>query len=480
MDAIDWSVGELLWVSSWLAACLTVPSVLIHRAGRPIAALSWLLALFALPFLSTLIWWCFGRTHLQRRRKRRREATEFASIGLRETRNQLDQLSGGSFFASMSALPVSQLPLALQGGVFPPTLGNNVVLLERATNAHQAWYELVEQANYHLHLLFYIWKDDEVGRTLRDQLVVKAQQGVSVRVLYDAVGSFGLPSDFFDALIQAGGKVAKFLPVTLLRAPLLNFRNHRKLLIADGHAAYTGGINVGDEYLAWQDIGITLSGAGVNQLQEVFVEDWFYCTGEELTDADYFCRYDLHRTVSNTATCSVIASGPDQHFNATREMVFLTITQARSRLWVATPYFIPDEALLLALRTAVYRGVDVRILVPRDSDSRLCQRASRAYYTELLEAGVLLYEYRGMLHAKATLIDNQGVLIGSANLDSRSFKLNFELSTVLSSESLCRQLQVWYEGLLASSDRVFRSDLDRVGYGDRMVISLAHLLSPLL
>lgn len=474
------SLTEVLWLASWLGALLTVPSVLLQRAGRPTAALSWLLALFAVPALAVMAWWLFGRTHLRRRRRQRRQASQFTAISLRETRQQLQAKMADSAELSIPRGRAAHLPPALHEAVFPPAGGNAVALLADTEATHQAWHGLVGQAHQHLHLLFYIWRDDHTGRTLRDALVEKARQGVEVRVLYDAVGSLGLPRRFFKPLIDAGGQAAAFLPIRLLSAsPTLNFRNHRKLLIADGRRAFTGGINVGDEYLDWQDLGIVIEGPGVNQFQEVFIDDWYFSTGEELAEPRYFCEPEVE-SAESSAVCEAIASGPDQVFNATREMAFLAITQCRERLWIATPYFVPDQALLLALRTAAYRGVDVRLLVPRASDAPLVQRASRVFYPELLEAGVYIDEYPGMLHAKAMLIDDDTVLIGSANLDTRSFRLNFELSTFVTEAALNQQLASLFERLYAQSRAISSDDLIKTTYLARLSDGLAHLLSPLL
>lgn len=479
---MDWSLAEVAWLASWLAALLTAPSVLSQRAGRPTAALSWLLALFALPALAVMAWWLFGRTHLHRRRRQRRHATQITSSALHETHQQLLAQTGESAELPLPSRRAANLPPALYEAVFPPAGGNAVALLADTEATHHAWRDLVGQARAHLHLLFYIWRNDVTGRALRDSLVEKARQGVEVRVLYDAVGSLGLPRRFFDPLTVAGGQVAAFLPIRLLSAsPTLNFRNHRKLLIADGQRAFTGGVNVGDEYLNWQDLGIVIEGPGVNQLQEVFVDDWYFSTGEELAAPTYFCEPVGRRAMpAGSAICETIASGPDQVFNATREMAFLMITQCRERLWIATPYFVPDEALLLALRTAAYRGVDVRLLVPRSSDAPLVQRASRVFYPELLEAGLRIDEFPGMLHAKAMLIDDNTVLIGSANLDTRSFRLNFELSTCVTDHALNRQLARLFETLQAQAHTVSSVDLRLSSSLARLWDGLAHLLSPLL
>ena len=471
-------VLEIGWFLSMIAAVLTAPSVLINRKARPVAAVGWLLALFALPPVALAAWWLIGRTHLRRRRLLRREA----SVSIDSALTDMEKDRGRRLTERKSRLVV-RLPAALQNAVFPSSEGNAVKLLPETPTVHEAWAELIVGAQEHIHVLFFAWHPDRTGRWFLQLLEQKVRDGVEVRVLYDAVGCEELPKGFFDGLKAMGGEVAAFLPVRLLSVtPVLNFRNHRKLVIADGRRAYTGGINVTDEYLDWQDIGIQLEGPVVNSLQEVFVDDWYYATSRELVAATYFPEYRPGgpKGPATPAVCEAIASGPDQLFNATRELLFVAVTRTQSRLWIATPYFIPDEALLLALRTAVYRGIDVKLFLPGRSDSPLVRRASRAYYSELLQSGVGVFEYDGMLHAKAVLFDDDNVLIGSANLDLRSFRLNFELSTFIESAALNQDLERWFSAIEAKSTVVTESELQNASYFGQLKDALAHLLSPLL
>jgi cardiolipin synthase len=469
---------EMIWMISVGAALMTAPTVLIERRGRPVAALSWLLALFALPPIAVASWWIFGRTHLKRKRRLRRKASEQIEAALARDRPGKGTLDNATGTRSRLA---AVLPTQLRHGVSPPTDSNYVGLLPSTRSVHDLWRRLLEEAKEHVHVFFFAWHDDETGRKFRDLLEKKAGEGVVIRVLYDAMGCHELPRRFFDRLDALGGQVAAFMPVRLLTfAPLLNFRNHRKLIIVDGRRAYTGGVNVTDEYLEWNDIGVEIEGPAVNALQQVFVDDWHFATAEELTASSYFPRVIPRTDGNSNAICRVVASGPDQVFNATREMLFLAISQTRERLWIATPYFIPGDALMMALRTMVYRGIDLRIFVPGKSDSPIVQRASRAYYDELLESGVAIYEYDGMLHAKAFLFDDDIAMIGSANLDIRSVRLNFELSMLIESNQLSRDIEDWFGGISRCSTRIERQDLERRSRLSHFGDSIAHILSPLL
>ena len=469
---------ELLLLLSWVAAVATIPSVLLQRQGRPNAALAWLFALFAMPPVALLAWWLFGHSHLERKRRRRRRALRELDPLMRHQAERLPEPKD----AAERLLAAVSLPAGLQEAIFPPSGGNAATLLLETSRTYDAWEAAIRDAGHHVHLLYYIWQNDATGRRIRDLLVEKARQGVQVRLLYDGVGSARLPRNFFDTLRTAGGRAEPFLPIHLrVRRPVINFRNHRKLLIVDGAVGFIGGINVGDEYLEWQDLGVRIEGPGVDQLQEIFHEDWYFASHENFADRGCFGRWAGREPPEGAdVSCATVASGPDQRFNAIREMLFLAVTQCRRRLWIMTPYLVPDGALVMALRSAAYRGVDVRIMVPARSDVPLVQRASRAFYSDLLDAGVRILEYDGMLHAKSLLFDDDLLLIGSANMDTRSFRLNFEASTFLASPRLNRQMAGHFVRAEAACVAVDAGAQRQRSRWEQLVDSAAHLLSPLL
>jgi cardiolipin synthase A/B len=465
------SIALAIWLGSLLASVISVPSVLLERRDRPVTAMSWLLALFAVPPVALVAWWLVGWPRIKHRQRRRRRASE--AIGLALAREQ-----GPARPHDQAGKLARHLPATLDDSVFPPTVGNRVRLLPDTRAVHDCWRDLIADADDHLHLLFYTWDGDETGGAFRDLLVEKAEAGCEVRVLLDAVGCNRMPRGFMKPLQEAGGVVAGFMPVHLTKLPRLNFRNHRKLVIADGERAYTGGVNVSDAYLNWQDVGLQLDGPGVRQLQEIFVGDWYFATNEELTADRYFP--EPGPVDEDGAVCETVASGPEQPFNAMREMLFLAIIQCRERLWIATPYFLPDQALMQALRAAIYRGVDVRLYVPKKSDSPLVRRASRVFYPALLAADIRLHEYDGMLHAKTLLFDDDFSVIGSTNLDARSFRLNFETGTFVTSKPLNAALAELFGRIEQRSERIGREHLARHPYLGQLQDAVANLLSPLM
>lgn len=473
---------ELWWFwidwGSLALATLSIPSVLIGRRGRPTAALSWILALMSVPPLGLLLWWLFGRRHLERRRRRKRRAHLTMAERFETLRGELDDPPAPSQDAAI--LPFQKIPTELGESVFLPSSGNRVELLD-SHDAFDVMERDIRAAKHHVHALFYIWKNDETGRRFCAALMEKAREGVEVRVLCDAIGSPVMATKFSRPLRKAGVQVARFLPPQWFsRSPRINFRNHRKILVTDGTVGVIGGFNIGDEYrTTWRDMGVRIEGAAVDQLQEIFGDDWYYATDEDLADADYFGRW---KPLSGAgASCATIASGPDSKYSPIHDALFVAINETEKRLYIMTPYFIPTRALQASMRAAVYRGVDVRIMVPARSDVMLVRYAARSYYADLLELGVRIYEYQpAMLHAKVTVFDEDLVLVGSANFDSRSFRLNFEASTFVASRKLNREVTARFVGDLEHCEEIQFAELMSRPWHSKLGDATAHLLSPLL
>lgn len=456
-----------LFMVAEVVAFASVPSVLLRRRGRPTAALAWLLALFALPALGGLLWWTFGRTRLERKRRRRvRKAKEFNRI------KDGPATDHGTVFDNL-------IPARAVGTCVFPSGGNEVKLLIDGPQAFPEMEAAIRGARQSINALFYIWHTDATGRRIRDTMVEKARSGVQVRVLVDAFGSDGFTSDFVEPLLQAGAKVARFFPSAFdkLGAPRFNFRNHRKILVIDGNLAFTGGMNIGDEYAKeWRDLMVRLRGPVVEGLQYVFLDDWYFATEESVDDQPASSAAQA----PGSTDIAVVASGPDsEHW--IHDAYFTALVRAERRIWIATPYFIPTAALMAALRTAAGRGVEVSIVVPEVTDVLLVKWAARSYYKDLLDAGVRVLEYQGrMLHAKALLVDDDRLSVGTANLDTRSFRLSFEVGCFFASTELNQQLWQWFQELERDSKQVTAEALGQVPVTRKLLESMAHLLSPLL
>ena len=456
----------MFMIAEFLALC-SVPSVLLRRRGRPTSALAWLLALFALPALGGLLWWAFGRTHLERKRRRRvKMSAEFS------------RKKEGPPAAPVTAFDRLVPRRAVGTSVFP-TSGNEVALLIDGRQAYPEMERAIREARESVNVLFYIWQNDATGLRLRDMLVDKAKQGLQVRVLVDAFGSDKFDREFEAPLLEAGAKIAQFFPTPFdaLGAPRFNFRNHRKILVIDGKVAFTGGMNIGNEYAyEWRDLMVRLRGPAVASLQYIFLEDWYFATGESVEDQPRESGYP----VSGDTDIAIVASGPDsEHW--IHDAYFTAVSRAERRIWIATPYFIPTAALTTALRTAAGRGVEVGLIVPEVTDVWLVKWAARSYYKDLLDAGVRVFEYQGrMLHAKALLVDDDHSSVGTANLDTRSFRLSFEVGCFFASRALNEQLWQWFQELRNDSLPVSARELERAPVTRKLLESMAHLLSPLL
>ncbi|MBC7541694.1 MAG: cardiolipin synthase [Candidatus Sericytochromatia bacterium] len=479
--------GTVVWLIANLMAVATVPSVLYHRKGQPLSSLAWLFALIGLPVVGVFAWWTIGRLRMQRIKRRRVNARNVMSRHISALGARLPDVPLRSMGALATAPSLSDDEL---GQIFPVTRDNQVELLVDAAEAYPVMITAIEAARHHIHLQFYIWEADATGRHFRDLLVTKAKAGVEVRVLIDAVGGSAVNDSFMEPLKAAGAAIAFFLPARIFSwQNTINFRNHRKIIVIDGQTGFIGGLNIGDGYTRdWHDLAVRLDGPVVDQLQEVFADDWFFANGENLADPAYFGGTTPQtpealrdRARCHVARCRIMASGPDTRQNATHDALFIGITGAKRRLWLTTPYFIPDTAIQVALRTAAYKGVDVRLMLPHRSDVPFVRLAGRSYYGDLLAAGIRIFEYDGaILHAKSVLIDDKLSVVGSANLDIRSLQLNFEANCIINSQAINASLAALFEKDLVRSVEIRPEDLQNRRFGAEFLETVAHLLSPLL
>ena len=455
-------VGYLIWVGGWI----------VLQKREPVATLSWLLGLAALPYLGFLIYYVFGPQKIKRHR-------------LRRGRSRVGLPASGEDAADGESLELLRLGEATTG--LHASSATTAQLLVDGGATYAALIEEIGRARHHVHLEYYIFAADRSGAALRDALVERARAGVQVRLLLDAVGSAEMPRAFLAALIEAGGELAWFHPMRfgrIWKRPWLNMRSHRKIVVVDSRVGFTGGINITDEEDerlrpdAYRDLHLRLEGDVVRALQLVFVEDWAYATGTR----DFIG--EIARTLPPSRpgpiAAQVLTSGPDSSWEAIHRLHVGAIHAARQRVWLATPYFVPGEAAMMALTSAALSGLDVRLMVPRASDSKMTTFAARSYFDELIAAGVKIYEYGPrLLHTKALLVDEALAIIGSANFDSRSFRLNFEVSMLFHDAGVASALAQLIEGEFAHAPRV-RPDRARSLWRTQLPEALARLFSPLL
>jgi cardiolipin synthase len=478
------AVVEFLAIVVHLAV---IGGVLLARRRDPSATLAWILFIVAAPVVGLIVYLMVGRTRMRRTVKRvgRAEARLSEVFSRHDTRGRL--LESGRW--SLDARTDAQIRLGNALASTPASSGNAVHLLNDAEATYREMVSAIEQAQQHIHVEFYIIQPDAVGVGLRDRLVRRAAAGIEVRVLCDAVGSKALPSDFWEPLRLAGGEAAYFAPLTRLsprvrRRDRVDFRNHRKIVVVDGCVGFTGGINVGREYLGldpsigcWRDTHIRIEGPAVLSLQQAFLQDWLMTTGDALEDERYF---SLGPCVGDCAV-QIIDSGPDRNWSTMELYHAQAIALARERVWITNPYFIPSQTIEAVLTLAALRGVDVRLLLPKKSDSKLVTLASHSYYACLLQAGVRIFEYEhGFVHAKTMVVDEWVATIGSANMDMRSFNLNFELNAFVFDGGLCREVAKQFSVDLDAATEVSLEMERRIGILRRLVRAVARLLSPML
>jgi cardiolipin synthase len=445
---------------------------IVLQKREPAATISWLLGLALLPLVGFLVYHVFGPHRISRHRLRRARS-----------RARLPEPPGDGPVEEIVEL--SKLAQAMTG--LAPTTAGEVRLLVDGAAKFDALLADVRQATVHIHLEYYIYDTDQNGTALRDALAERARDGVKVRLLLDAVGSAKASRAFFAPLLDAGGELAWFHPMRLGRIwqrPWLNLRTHRKIVVIDGSIAYTGGMNITDDQDerlrsdAYRDLHLRLTGDVVRTLQLVFVEDWAYAT--DTRDFIAEIARALPPAAPGPIPVQVLVSGPDSSWEAIHRLHVSTIHAAKQRVWLMTPYFVPGEAAMMALTSAALGGIDVRLLVPKMSDSKLVTLAARSYYDDLLAAGVRVYEYGPrLLHSKALLVDDALAIIGSANFDHRSFRLNFEISMLFRDVGVAGELAGLVEREFAHAPRV-RDDRDRPLWRARMPEALARLVSPLL
>jgi cardiolipin synthase A/B len=469
----------------------TIFGYMLLERRQPSATVAWLLAILFIPIGGVLIYWLLGSTKLRRAERRSERVEHRVQEVLRRhgVQEKLTRFRTGDAveFQTQALLHLGQRLSRLSNSI-----GNRVTVHNGAAATYRAMIQAIEGARHHIHVEFYIIQPDRTGQQLRDRLVRRAREGLVVRVLYDAVGSAKLPNDFWKELKEAGGHAAAFAPLRvpslawLRRRDRIDFRNHRKIVVVDGEIGFTGGINVGREYLGlnpefghWRDTHLQVRGPAVLSLQRTFLEDWLRTTGELLDDARLFA--DFGETPPGDSVVQIVDSGPDRTFSAIRHVYFTAMTLARERLWVTSPYFVPDAVIEEALIAAALRGVDVRLLTPANSDHNLVSWASRSYYPRLLEAGVRIYEYaRGFVHAKTLVVDDWLGSVGSANMDIRSFELNFELNAFVHGRDCSESLAGTFLADLRHARAITRESQRRLTYLKRLRHATARLLSPLL
>ncbi|AQQ54966.1 cardiolipin synthase [Planococcus lenghuensis] len=448
---------------------------------------AWILVLFFLPILGFFIYLLLGR-RLRRKTLFRWEGRK--KIGLENLiEYQMEALKNDTFkFRSPDAEVYQELIyLHLRNNGAVLTQDNAVRVFNDGREKFDALLEDIRHAKHHIHVQYYIFRLDGLGMEIYDALLAKAHQGVKVRVLYDDMGSRTLHKRHFKTLIQEGGEVETFFPAFLpLINPRLNYRNHRKIVVIDGCIGYVGGFNVGDEYLGlnqrfgyWRDTHLRIEGSAVHPLQTRFILDWNQASAQQ--DIEYAETYFPVITEKGNTAVQIVSSGPDSEWEQIKDGYLKMITEADEYVYIQTPYFIPDPSFYDAIRISAMSGIDVRIMIPNKPDHPLVYWATYSYAGQLLRAGAKVYIYEnGFLHTKMIIADGKVATVGTANIDVRSFKLNFEVNAFIYDDHVAKTLAaMFHQDMELSSELTYEVYKSRT----RMIKtkeSLALLLSPIL
>lgn len=453
--------------------------IAVRETRTPQGAIAWAISLVTFPIFTLPLYWIFGKSkfngYVEAMRSGREEFVRL--IGDRHSVPPARPLSERKSPHAPRTLFETLAGASFQGG-------NEVQLLVNGEPTFQAIFQAIEKAEKYILIQFYIIHDDGLGNRLKELLVRKAAQGVRIKLLYDEVGSYHTPAAYWKTLHDAGIKAH---PFHTTKGPgnrfQLNFRNHRKIVVVDGRTAFVGGHNVGDEYLGgadngyggWRDTHIRICGPAVLQVQVCFGKDWYWAT-RTIPEID----------LSMPDTCGdvemlALPTGPEDALENCSLMFIQAIDSARDRFWIASPYFVPDSSVMKALQMAAMRGVDVRIMLPMKPDHRLVYLAGFSCLKELALPGVRVFRYDdGFLHQKVFLSDDKLAGVGTANLDNRSFRLNFELTMIVENPAFCRDIEQMF---LTDFDHCVETEpdeYDRKNIVYQTVIRFARLLSPIL
>lgn len=474
-QSFDWSWFRNIFVVVYAVTTVGIIGVVLSENRNPVKSLAWVTVLLLLPMVGIILYLFFGRNiqntrKLSRRNRRRLKKRESAPV-----------VDFKRVSLSDESVQLINLGRSLTGAPF--YAGNDVKVYTCGADKFADLKRDLKSARRYINLEYYIFENDKIGNEIAGILIERANAGVTVRVIYDHVGSFTVKNRFFKRMRQAGIQVFPFFEVTFPQlGTRINWRNHRKLCVIDGAVGYLGGMNIADRYIdggsfdRWRDTHVRVQGPVVSALQYSFAVDWHFMGQPLIEESVLACG-----AAQGNVSAQLLTSGPTSQWSNIAYMFHRAIGGAKRRIYIQTPYFLPTDALLKDLITAALAHVDVRILIPRKSDSRLLDLASASYITECLRAGVKIYFYdAGMLHSKMIIVDDEFTTIGSTNFDFRSFEHNFEGNLFFYSREFTAEMLKVYRDDLSHSSRIVPSQWRRRPLLKRAVESIVRLLSPIL
>jgi cardiolipin synthase len=468
----------------YIISILFVAVFTVLENRNPLKTISWVLVLIFLPVIGFIFFVFFGQ-NFRKEKIIARKGLRNVDVLSKMAHAQINHLADGEMFTNPALEEKRNLiHLLLHNSYAVVTIGNKIDVLQNGPATFASIIEAIENAEHFIHLEYYIFADDKLGGKVKEILKRKVKEGVEVRMILDDVGSWELKKPFYEEMRNAGIQIFSFLEV---RFPNLtskvNYRNHRKILIVDGRVGYLGGMNIADRYMDggvfgfWRDTHLKIEGDAVNTLQTVFSIDWYFVSQTELDDPKYFPS----KKITGDKMIQVVASGPDSDWPGIKMGIFHAIASARKYVYIATPYFMPNESVLMALKAAAMGGVDVRVVIPEKSDAFLTHLSTHSYIREMLDAKVRFFFYqKGFLHSKVIIIDDMVSSIGTANMDFRSFEQNYEITAFIYDEETALNLKEDYMSDLKESREVTLETWPLRPRIEKIKESFARLISPLL
>ena len=418
--------------------------VIFLENKNPSRTVAWLLVLVLLPVLGFGLYILFGRSYRKQKKAEAKVLSDSDRMG-KAAEVQSNLLEFIDLPQNQNDANKRLIQLLLKNAKAPFSMKNKVTVLTNGLSKFNRLFTAIERAEDHIHLEYFIIKDDRVGNELKELLIKKVRQGVSVRVIIDDVGSMALGKKYINSLTSEGIEVYSFFKVAFpIFSRDLNYRNHRKIVVIDGIIGFVGGLNIGDEYIGnsskfefWRDTHLEIKGEAVYALQTIFLNDWNYVSKQVVQGAGYYPHVETHYS----SMVQIAASGPDSEWKCILQAFYKMIANATEKIWITTPYLVPEESILMGLKTAALSGIDVRIIIPSQPDHFFVYWASQDNIQQLLEAGVKIYRYKtGFIHSKIMIIDQSVATVGTANLDIRSMEINFEVNAFLYDEDVISRL----------------------------------------
>ena len=468
----------ILLIVLYLYMIVSAISVLLLENRNPVRSLSWVIVLVLLPIIGIVLYLLIGQNY----RKQKIISKKSIRHNTKLPKTEFHPEDFSEFIGKTQFLNLINL---LNKNSDAPAYGyNKIEVLADGEATFTSMFEAIEKAQDHIHIEFFIFGNDKISNQLRELLIDKARNGIRVRMIYDYLGSFDLSKRYLQSLRDAGVYVKPFLPLRLrLRRSKINFRNHRKLLIVDGKLGFTGGLNFADRYIfgntlgKWRDTFVKFEGAVVHGLQSLFLTDWYFVERKLITDLKYYPEPEKY----SENLVQIVSSGPDSDWESIMQGIASAIMSSGKYVYMHTPYFVPNDVILNAVSIAALSGIDVRLMIPTASDSKLSDACTFSYLGEILEAGVRVYQYKeGFLHSKAIVIDDFISIIGSANLDERSFNQNFEANAFIYDTETSVVLRQLFISDQDNCNEITLDDWNNRKRSQKLKESFARLFSPII